>query len=159
MALPHDDLLTPESETTITTATTSSGPGPVLAVRIGGEWNVGAGTLAEMYGIEIGDETMADEVTKELLEARIENTELKTDLKFEQLSGKLDLIVQGQTHLNEEIGKVRNDLSNNRSVYIGLILGSALAVAALVIGFFAFGIQILELAAGIFASGQGLPKP
>ena len=65
-------------------------------------------------------------------------------IKLAGIEAKIDIMLSGQSTLSTDIKASKS-----------MIVGAAIGLAALIIGFFAFGVQILELAAGIFAAGAG----
>ena len=88
-------------------------------------------------------------VDEKLLTAKLEAVEARTETKFAQLLGKLELLAAKIEPLSGEITEAKNAASATRSV----IIGTGITLGGLIIGLFAFGWQIMDLAAGIFQAG------
>lgn len=86
-------------------------------------------------------------VTEQVLNSRLEAVEARTETKFAQLMGKLELIterlggLQGQiTVMDGKVEKVDGHTRNVRSTVIATVIGTGIAVAALAWG----GVQIFQ---------------
>ena|SRR5579884_839276 len=92
-------------------------------------------------------------VDEALLDAKLQASEARTETKFAQLLGKLELIGQQIGGLNDKIGgfdKKIGDIDGHvrsaKSTYIAIALGTGIAVAALAYA----AVQIFEGALGLF---------
>ena len=81
----------------------------------------------------------------EEIDARFE----KIDARFEKIDARFEKVAEAIDTLKDQIHEVR-------SVTISMkwnILGAGLALAGLIIGIFAYGIQILDIAQALFTAG------
>jgi len=104
----------------------------------------------------------ADTPTREEIYARMEAVEERLNGKLISIDGKMDRMVDAQARLSddlrsmrtdfdEKVGEVRDDIKSYKS----FIIGGGLTLAGLIIGFFAFGVQMLELATSLFSVSAG----
>lgn len=105
-------------------------------------------------------------VDDRLLDAKIQASEAKTDSKFSQvmaelrvlgthvqsINSKVDSAASKIDKLDEDVGKVRDATSQLK----WNIVAAGLTLGGLFIAIAAYGNQMLELAAGIFAAGGGI---
>ena len=121
---------------------------------------LGATTLFQSAGYSAGNPPMtasaqsaptatANYVDDKLLTARLEAVEARTETKFAQLLGKLDLLAEQIKPLSGEIKEAKDAAASTKTV----IFGASLTLGGLIIGLFAFGWQIMDLAAGLFQAG------
>ena len=98
--------------------------------------------------------------TREEIDTKLALVEARLDTRIASLDGKIDRMVDAQIRLagdvkswrdglEGQIGEIRGDLRSSRNY----VIGAALTLAGLIIGFFAFGVQMLELASAIFSAG------
>lgn len=124
--------------------------GEMVIMREGAPVAVGE-TLHFGAGIKELTMPVADSPSREEVNAKLEAVEARLDGKLAGIEAKIDVMIGGQASLRDDMKDVRNEVKSSRS----LIVGAGIGLAALILGFFAFGVQILELAAGIFAAGGG----
>ena len=93
-------------------------------------------------------------VDERLLTAKLEAVDARTETKFVQLMGKVELIVGSISALEGKVDGLKADVSGVKEATASVkwnILAAGLAVGALILGLFAFGTQMFELAAGLVA--------
>lgn len=92
--------------------------------------------------VTVGEPTV---ITEQLLDARLEAVEARTDSKFAQLLGKMDVLGERMVgisdkvgalsdkvgHLESQIGVVDGHVSSAKGVIISIVIGTGIAVAAL----------------------------
>lgn len=128
---------------------------PILVMRVATDADSAKGVFEFLSQGQPG--RAMNNPSREEFKAGLDLVEARTDLKFEKLNSKLDLIVAGQNHLVSDVRELKRAVSTNKTVYIALILGSALTIVGVVLGVLAFGGQIMEIASGIFQAGQQMP--
>lgn len=70
---------------------------------------------------------MADDVTREELNAKLETVEARTETRFMELSGKMDRVADSISSLRSEVSAVRADNKFTRSTIIVAVVGSVIA--------------------------------
>ena len=109
-------------------------------------------------------------VTEAHLNAKLEAAEARTDTKFTELMSEIRLMSANIMRMDKRfeeidarfekvesaIDMLKEQIHDVRSVTISMkwnILGAGLALAGLIIGIFAYGIQILDIAQALFTAG------
>lgn len=97
-------------------------------------------------------------VDERLLDAKLEAVEARTDSKFAQLMGKIDVLTEkigtigtNQKTIEDSLGRIETKADNTRVI----IISSALAVVAILYGLMGYGHQIADSVMGAFAAGTG----
>lgn len=88
----------------------------------------------------------------EEIDARFE----KIDARFEKIDARFDKVDARFEKVEDAIDMLKEQIHDVRSVTISMkwnILGAGLALAGLIIGIFAYGIQILDIAQALFTAG------
>lgn len=102
-------------------------------------------------------------VDDRLLDAKIQASEAKTDSKFSAVMAELRILGTNVQAVSGKMDKFDGELNSLKTaagelkgkiVSTGLVLG--LTLGGLIIAIAAYGNQMLELAAGIFAAGGGV---
>lgn len=94
-----------------------------------------------------------------LIDAKLEAVEARTETKFAQLMGELKAISLSVGHLTTQLAEVKADVAGVKADVGGVkdatagvkwnILATGIAVGALILGLFAYGAQMIELATGL----------
>ena len=81
-------------------------------------------------------------IDEKYLAARLEGVEARTDTKFERLIGKIDALAASVAALGAQV-KDAKDAAGSVRPYV---IATGLAIGGFVVGIFAFGAQILDVA-------------
>lgn len=102
-------------------------------------------------------------VSEALLEARIEAVEARTETKFAQLMGKLDLISERIGGIASDVSDVKGDLktldsktNNTRIIIVTTVIGASLTIVGLTYGIIGYGHQVADTISAAFAAGQSV---
>ena len=106
-------------------------------------------------------------VTEQLLNAKLEAVEARTDSKFAELLGEVRLIGRDVAHLSTNLGTLSADVGGVKAAVdgvksmgtsikwnigiAGLTIG--LTLGGLILGLFAYGTQMLDLATALLEAG------
>ena len=157
----HGLMIEPQSAGGWRTALSSlSGQTPeVGAIPVGRDyvvvkrWRLGEALAGEPAhtGTEIEETTMpaADSPSREEVNAKLEAVEARLDSKLAGIAADIKIIVSGQASMREDIRDVRRDIGSYKTA----VIVTGVAIVAMMLGFLAFGVQILELASGLFEAG------
>lgn len=80
----------------------------------------------------------------------------KIDERFEKIDVRFDKVDARFEKVEDELQKVKDQVHDVRAVTVSMkwnILGAGLALGGLIIGIFAYGIQILDIAQALFTAG------
>ena len=91
-------------------------------------------------------------VDDRLLKAELAAVEARTETKFAQLLGELKVISANVVNLGTRIDSVNTELGNVKNATAGVkwnIVATGLAVGALILGLFAYGQQMMQVASGL----------
>ena len=75
----------------------------------------------------------------DLTDAKIAASEARTDAKFARLDGKIDLLQQSIATLGNNVNVQRTEASANRNALLATIIGTGLALAALIAAMLSYG--------------------
>lgn len=87
-----------------------------------------------------------------LIDAKLEAVEARTETKFEKLLGELRVISTNVANLGTRIDNVSTEIAGVRTATAGVrwnILATGIALGALILGLFAYGQQMLQVAAAL----------
>ena len=87
-----------------------------------------------------------------LIDAKLEAVEARTETKFEKLLGELRVISTNVANLGTRIDGVSTEIAGVRTATAGVrwnILATGIALGALILGLFAYGQQMMQLAASL----------
>ena len=91
------------------------------------------------------------EPTRDEIAAKIEASEARTDSKFSQVMAELRVMSVRMEAISSDVSEVKSATSTIK----WNIVATGLAIGGLIIAFFAFGTQIMELMTSIYTAGQG----
>ena len=104
-------------------------------------------------------------VDERLLAARLDAAEARTETKFAQLLGKLDVFGTQLTHIAKDVGDLKGSISgieskttNTRIIIVTTVIGAALTVVGLTYGIIGYGHQVADTISSAFAAGQAEKK-
>jgi hypothetical protein len=94
-------------------------------------------------------------LTEQLLDAKLEAVEARTETKFAQLLGKLDLLgerlgaVSGSLgEMRTSLGRVESKTSHTRTIIVTTVLGAFIAVAGVIYTWAQFSVAIASFVRG-----------
>lgn len=93
---------------------------------------------------------------EKLIDTKLELVEARTDMKFAQLLGKLDVLAVNVSAIGGQIAGVKADVAGvkaDTATVKANIIATGLVLDGLIIAVVAFGYQILDLAQGLFSAG------
>lgn len=91
-------------------------------------------------------------IDERLLKAELAAVEARTETKFAQLLGELRVISTNVANLASQIGDVKKEVGDVKTATASVkwnILAAGIGVGALILGLFAFGQQMMQVAAGL----------
>lgn len=88
-------------------------------------------------------------IDEKYVDAKLEVVEARTDAKFAQLLGELKGIASAQERLETKMTSVETEAKT----WKWNLVMTGLALGGLILGLFAYGTQILELASGLVGAG------
>jgi len=105
----------------------------------------------ETYGVVGSSDILMAEPTRDEIAAKIEASEARTDSKFSQVMAELRVMSVRMEAISSDVSEVKSATSTIK----WNIVATGLAIGGLIIAFFAFGTQIMELMTSIYTAGQG----
>jgi hypothetical protein len=88
-------------------------------------------------------------IDERLLTARLEAVEARTETKFAQLLGEMRLIGQRVSDLSTTVTAEIKDVKRATATVKWNILATGIALGALILGLFAYGQQMMQIAAAL----------
>ena len=94
-------------------------------------------------------------MTEKIIELSIQASEARTDTKFAQLIGKIDLLGEKMNGIGKDVGELKDAVgtletktNNTRVIVITTILGAFIGMAGIVYTIAAFGVSIAQFVKG-----------
>ncbi len=91
----------------------------------------------------------ADSPSREEVNAKLEAVEARLDGRLAGIAADIKIIVSGQASMRDDSRDVRRDIGSYKTT----VIVTGVAIVAMMLGFLAFGVSILELASGLFEAG------
>lgn len=101
------------------------------------------------------EETMV--LTEQLLDAKLEAAEARTETKFAQLLGELKLISGSVSNLSGQLTDVKAELGNVKNATATVkwnVMATGLAIGGLILALAAYGATMWDLAIGLVGAGK-----
>lgn len=94
-------------------------------------------------------------MTEKIIELSIQASEARTDTKFAQLIGKIDVLGERMTGIAKDVGELKTSVAtiegktnNTRVIVVTTILGAFIGMAGIFYTVAAFGVQIADFVRG-----------
>lgn len=111
-------------------------------------------------------------ITHELLEAKLEAVEARTETKFEKLLGSINLLGEqmkglgdaiadvkiGVGKVDQAVERVETKTNNTRIIIVTTAIAATLTIIGVTYGIIGYGHQVADTVAAAFANGQGAKK-